>query len=59
VAIARPHFLALGIDMLPSAVADDYRQRGLPVVAWTIRAAAEWEKIKAHCDNMIFEGDLA
>ena len=56
VAIARPHFLALGLDMLPSAEADDYRARGMPIVAWTVRQAAEWEKIKDHCDNLIFEG---
>ena len=36
VAIARPHFLALGLDMLPSARADDYRAEGMPIVAWTV-----------------------
>jgi glycerophosphoryl diester phosphodiesterase len=59
VAIARPHFLALGLDMLPDARADAYREDGMPVVAWTTRAAAEWDKISAHCDNHIFEGFAA
>jgi glycerophosphoryl diester phosphodiesterase len=59
VAIARPHFLALGLDMLPSTRADEYRKEGLPIVAWTVRAPAEWDKIKDHCDNMIFEGFAA
>jgi glycerophosphoryl diester phosphodiesterase len=56
VAIARPHFLALGLDMLPSERADDYRAEGMPVVAWTTRSPAEWDKVSAHCDNHIFEG---
>jgi glycerophosphoryl diester phosphodiesterase len=59
VTIARPHFLALGLDMLPSVRADDYRAQGMPVVAWTVRQAAEWDKIKDHCDNLIFEGFAA
>lgn len=59
VAIARPHFLALGLDMLPSARADEMRAGGLPVVAWTVRSPAEWAKVGAHCDNLIFEGFAA
>lgn len=59
VAIARPHFLALGLDMLPSRKADQLRAEGMPVVAWTVRSRAEWDKVKAHCDNLIFEGFVA
>jgi len=59
VAIARPHFLALGLDMLPDARADKYRMDGMPLVAWTTRSPAEWDKVKAHCDNQIFEGFAA
>ena len=59
VAIARPHFLALGLDMLPSERADQYRADGMPVVAWTVRSPAEWDKLSAHCDNLIFEGFAA
>ncbi|MEO8811876.1 MAG: glycerophosphodiester phosphodiesterase [Caulobacteraceae bacterium] len=56
VAIARPHFLALGVDMLPSARADQFRKSGLPVIAWTVRSAGEWDALRSHCDNLIFEG---
>lgn len=56
VEIARPHFLALGLDMLPSARAAELRGQGMPVVAWTVRAPAEWEAVRAGCDNLIFEG---
>ncbi len=59
VAIARPHFLALGLDMLPDARADEYRAEGMPVVAWTTRSPDEWARVEAHCDNHIFEGFAA
>jgi glycerophosphoryl diester phosphodiesterase len=56
VEIARPHFLALGLDMLPNAKAAKFREDGMPVVAWTVRSPAEWEAVKDGCDNLIFEG---
>ena len=59
VAIARPHFLALGLDMLPDRRADDYREGGMPVVAWTTRSESEWERVSGCCDNHIFEGFAA
>lgn len=59
VPIAQPHFLALGVDMLPSAKADALRRQGLPIVAWTVRGAGEWESLRSGCDNLIFEGFAA
>lgn len=56
VSIAKPHFLALGLDMLPSAKADALRAKGMPVLAWTVRSPDEWARVKDHCDNLIFEG---
>ena len=56
VAIAKPHFLALGVDMLPSDLAAAHRARGTPVVAWTVRSAEQWDGLKDACDNLIFEG---
>jgi glycerophosphoryl diester phosphodiesterase len=56
VAIARPHFLALGLDMLPSTKAAKLRAEGLPVVAWTVRDPIQWEAVRDGCDNLIFEG---
>ena len=41
------------------ACADQLRKDGMPVVAWTVRAPSEWDKIKDHCDNLIFEGFAA
>lgn len=59
VAIAKPHFLALGLDMLPSQIAARHRAAGLPVVAWTVRDPAQWSAVRDACDNLIFEGFLA
>jgi len=56
VEIARPHFLALGLDMLPSPAAAGLRAQGLPVIAWTVRDPAQWEQVRDACDNFIFEG---
>lgn len=56
VALARPHFLGLGMDMLPSPSADALRAKGMPVVAWTVRSLVQWGRVKAHCDNLMFEG---
>lgn len=56
VAIARPHFLALGLDMLPSENAARLRAEGMPVIAWTVRKPEQWEAVKDGCDNLIFEG---
>jgi glycerophosphoryl diester phosphodiesterase len=59
VSIARPHFLALGLDMLPSPKAAAMREQGMPIVAWTVRRPDQWEAIKDGCDNLIFEGFAA
>jgi glycerophosphoryl diester phosphodiesterase len=59
VELARPDFLALGLDMLPSARADLYRAKGMPIIAWTVRSPDQWEGVRDHCDNLIFEGFTA
>lgn len=56
VALARPHFLSLGLDMLPSPSADALRAQGLPVLAWTVRSARQWARVRDGCDNLMFEG---
>jgi len=59
VAIARPHFLALGSDILPSPRAAELRRGGMPVIAWTMRGPEQWDSFKDCCDNLIFEGFAA
>ncbi|MDG2531071.1 glycerophosphodiester phosphodiesterase [Caulobacter endophyticus] len=59
VELARPDFLALGLDMLPSPRADVFRAKGMPIVAWTVRSPEQWDAVSDHCDNLIFEGFAA
>ena len=59
VALAKPHFLALGLDVLPSERATALRKDGMPVVCWTVRQPAQWDAVRPHCDNLIFEGFAA
>ncbi|MBL8772814.1 MAG: glycerophosphodiester phosphodiesterase [Phenylobacterium sp.] len=54
--LARPHFLALGLDVLPHPRAAQLRAQGMPVVAWTVREPAQWDAVRDSCDNLIFEG---
>jgi glycerophosphoryl diester phosphodiesterase len=56
VEIARPHFLALGLEVAASEPARKRRADGMPVVAWTVRDPAQWEAAREACDNFIFEG---
>jgi glycerophosphoryl diester phosphodiesterase len=56
VSLAKPHFLALGLDCLPSEAAKAHRAKGMPVLAWTVRDPAQWDAVKDNCDNYIFEG---
>lgn len=56
VAIAKPHFLAMSLDTVSDPKVAAYREKGMPVVAWTVRDPAAWETVKPYCDNLIFEG---
>ena len=56
VAIGRPHFLALSVDMLDSAPARAARASGFPIVAWTVRSEEMAAAVADLCDNLIFEG---
>ena len=54
--IAKPHFLALGVDMLASETAGRARVAGFPIVAWTLRSQGQWNMLQPYADNLIFEG---
>lgn len=52
---ARPEFLAIDIDDLPNRFAQRQRNRGIPVLAWTV-SSAEQQATAADCaDQIIFE----
>jgi len=56
VGLAKPHFLALGLDIVGSEPATRHRESGMPVVAWTVRSPDEHAQTSRHADNVIFEG---
>ena len=50
--ISDPHFLSYRFVDLPNKYVT---KKQLPVLGWTVRSNADYEKVKAHCDNIIFE----
>jgi len=54
-ALARPDFIACDIRDLPSPFAARCRGKGLPVLTWTVRDAADRARAAAHADQIIFE----
>jgi glycerophosphoryl diester phosphodiesterase len=52
---AKPDFLAYDVRSLPSPFATRARQRGMPVLTWTVRNAALEAIALAHADESIFE----
>jgi len=53
--LSKPDFLACDIRDLPSRLSRRARARGLPVLTWTVRSAAERTRGAAHADQIIFE----
>jgi glycerophosphoryl diester phosphodiesterase len=56
VGLAKPHFLALGLDILATEPARKLRAKGMPVVAWTVRNEEQLATARRDADNIIFEG---
>ena len=54
---ARPDFLAYDVRDLPSRFAAAQRERGLPVLTWTVATAALRQRALEHADGPIAEGE--
>jgi glycerophosphoryl diester phosphodiesterase len=52
---AKPDFLAYDVRDLPSHFASAARARGIPVLTWTVRNAANEQAAFAHADEAIYE----
>jgi glycerophosphoryl diester phosphodiesterase len=50
-----PEFVAYDAGYLPSPLTTRAHARGQPVLTWTVRSEAQWQRIRAHADNLIFE----
>ena len=55
---SRPDFIAYDIDFLPFWVVTRLRNKGVPVLAWTVDDYVKLKKAKSYADNIIFEGIL-
>lgn len=53
--LSKPDFLACDIRDLPSRLSRRLRAKGLPVLTWTVRSAADRARGAAHADQIIFE----
>ncbi|MCE5324857.1 MAG: hypothetical protein LLG01_00425 [Planctomycetaceae bacterium] len=53
---SRPSFIAYDKRALPAWAVNQKRAGGLPVLAWTVRSAADKSALAGECDNIIFEG---
>jgi len=53
--VSTPAYLGYDIRFLPQDPVTTLRERGMPVVGWTVRTYGERRKALEHCDNYIFE----
>jgi glycerophosphoryl diester phosphodiesterase len=54
---AHPHFVAYSVNDLPAALPLAARHlRGMPLLTWTVRSAADRRRAARWADQMIFEG---
>ena len=51
----QPDFIAYDIRALPNWAVARHRRAGVPVLAWTVRSAADRARAALHADNVIFE----
>ena len=52
--VSEPNFIAYQAENLPNRFVKKYKE--LPVIAWCVRSEEAFDKVKKHCDNVIFEG---
>ena len=52
---ATPDFLAYDIRDLPSSFAAKVRERGFPVLSWTVRTPEQWQTVTRYADAPIYE----
>ncbi len=52
---SRPNFISYDIKAIPNARVHKMRQKGLPILCWTINEESNYKKKQSHFDNIIFE----
>lgn len=53
--LTRPDFISYELAGLPSRIVDMWRGRGVPVLTWTVKSAADERKARKYADNFIFD----
>ncbi len=51
-----PDFIAYDIDDLPNKRVSHFKEKGVPVLLWTVRSQAQMDSYTQIYDNIIFEG---
>ena len=54
---AKADFVAYRVEDLPNPDITRLRERGMPIIAWTVRSAEQKARAQAHADNYIFEDE--
>lgn len=56
--VTRPDFISYELAGLPSRSVAMWRERGAPVLAWTVKSPEDERKARQYADNIIFEDYL-
>ncbi|MDX9692168.1 MAG: glycerophosphodiester phosphodiesterase family protein [Acholeplasmataceae bacterium] len=51
----KPDFISYGIKDLPNKYVDKYRNKGLTIISYAARSQEEFDFVKAHYHNVVFE----
>jgi len=52
---SRPNFIAYEINNTEIKTLQNLKKLGVPLLGWTVRERAEYERVKDICDNFITE----
>jgi glycerophosphoryl diester phosphodiesterase len=53
---ARPEFLSVSLELADHPHVRSWRAAGRPAIAWTVRKPADWSRLAALTDALVFEG---
>lgn len=53
--VTRPDFISYELAGLPSRIVEVWRNRGVPVLAWTVKTPEDEQKARHYADNFFFD----
>ncbi len=53
--LSKPDFLSYDIGELTPQIANQFHKMGIKVYGWTVKSAADYERVKEFCDGVIFD----